>query len=161
MCLNCYKFRIPKLKLLKFATQFRLLYAGHEDLIKNVDEIFKKVSTTMTGWDNILSSDDNNIEEEPADIGIRLKNEFTTLLKSVNLSFDSKCNGSISHGSSLEVRKKLIREFFMSCQVKCPHCSSFSPRLRRDGYSKIFKTVLSHKMKKVMLKMHYHFKIMY
>ena len=34
-------------------------------------------------------------------------------------------------------------------QKKCPHCESLQPRLKKDGYTKIFKITLTHKEKQV------------
>ncbi|KAI5789730.1 hypothetical protein DFH27DRAFT_571828 [Peziza echinospora] len=154
VCLYCYKLRMAKTEVNKYACKLRLLHHGlvtemHElDLVragkKNVRAGGKR------GEDDVESDD-----EDDADSLIEKREAY------VNRAIESSKNrigatNTTEHITTVEdERRILIRDFLKNIAIatKCSHCRGISPGFRKDGYSKIFEKPLSPKQRDQMIQL--------
>lgn len=148
-CLFCHHFKLKSLDVHRYACKLRLLQYGLIDESYQVDSI---------QLDNVLDSmeavEDDGEGENKNDMSATLSKE----LKQKRKEFvDISIAKAISEGRTSErgtftatvndERKKLLHEFHkrLLMRPKCDNCGMYSPKFRKDGFTKIFETALNEK----------------
>ncbi|GMM41321.1 DNA-directed RNA polymerase I core subunit [Hanseniaspora uvarum] len=153
-CLYCHHFRLKNIEVHRFALKLKLLQYG---LIKEAYELDEV--TVSTNIDDV----DEAEEGEEADDGVfkkktkqseyeltELKNkrqEFVELAIAKALSSGEVSERGVFTAIVNDERKKLISEFIKKALARphCDNCGMFSPKFRKDGFSKLFEQPLSEK----------------
>ncbi|SCU84524.1 LANO_0C01596g1_1 [Lachancea nothofagi CBS 11611] len=149
-CLYCHNFRLKSAEVHRYACKLKLLQYGLIDECYMVDEI--RVGTLQNAVDE---AEEDDSEEQPS------KHLDTALLRELKVKrreFVELCIGvAISEGRTShkgtftatvsDERKKLIHDFHkrLLSRPKCDNCGMFSPKFRKDGFTKIFETALTEK----------------
>ncbi|CCH61247.1 hypothetical protein TBLA_0E01930 [Henningerozyma blattae CBS 6284] len=160
-CLYCHHFRLKSLDTHLYSCKLKLLQYGL------IDESYKIESITVKGA-TIYS--DNEDDDEAIEVNSlnasktnskesnKVTNAFNNELKQkrkeyVNIAIAK----ALSEGKTTlrgtftaivnDERKKLIQDFHkrLLSRGKCDNCGMFSPKFRKDGFTKIFENALSDK----------------
>lgn len=153
-CLFCHRFRLKSSEVHLYACKLKLLQYGL------IDESYQLENIRL---DQMI--DDNEAEEGEEDevLGGKTKNSSGTqqLLKELkakrNEFVEISIAKSISDGRTTEngtftatvndERKALIHDLYkkLLSRPKCDNCGMFSPKFRKDGFTKIFEVALTEK----------------
>ncbi|CAR27697.1 hypothetical protein ZYGR_0N01820 [Zygosaccharomyces rouxii] len=160
-CLYCHRFRLRSIEVNRFACKLRLLQYGLVEESYQLDQL--RVGDLQGGSDDEDDNDeaveDNNTSETPAKKS--LKDASSAMLKELLQKrkefVDVAIAKAISEGKAShkgvftiitnEERKKVIHDFHrrLLSRAKCDNCGMFSPKFRKDGFTKIFETALTDK----------------
>lgn len=158
-CLYCHRFRLRHLESHMFECKLRLLQHG---LVYEAQEIDNITNASQPGGAN----DDSDIEEgeeDEAGLGSKPSNKKEDAQRNEELKerrdkfVKDAIKRALREGRStkmgvqtssvLEERKRIIHEFYVRLlsRTKCDNCGMFSPKYRKDGFSKIFEAALTDK----------------
>ncbi|CAI4973882.1 ATV_HP_G0045020.mRNA.1.CDS.1 [Saccharomyces cerevisiae] len=158
-CLFCHHFRLKSVEVHRYACKLRLLQYGLIDESYKLDEItLGSLNSSMYTDDEAIEDNEDEMDGEGSkqskDISSTLLNE----LKSKRSEYvDMAIAKALSDGRTTErgsftatvndERKKLVHEFHkkLLSRGKCDNCGMFSPKFRKDGFTKIFETALNEK----------------
>ncbi|AAS52294.2 ADR374Cp [Eremothecium gossypii ATCC 10895] len=143
-CLYCHHFRLKAVEVHRYACKLKLLQYGL------IDEAYKLDDLTVGG----VASDEAEEEGKENDVSAALVAELkmrrreyvdTEIAKALSDGRTSKY-GTFTATVNDE-RKNLIHEFHKKilARPKCDNCGMFSPKFRKDGFTKIFETALTEK----------------
>ncbi|KAL3229701.1 Uncharacterized protein RNJ44_01837 [Nakaseomyces bracarensis] len=148
-CLFCHHFKLKSLDVHRYACKLRLLQYGLIDESYQVDHV-----QLDNAYDNMEAIEDDGEEESKNDMSSTLAKELKARRKEfVEISIAK----AISEGRTTEKgtftatvndeRKKLVHEFHKKILMrpKCDNCGMYSPKFRKDGFTKIFETALNEK----------------
>lgn len=146
-CLYCHHLRLKSSECHRFACKLKLLQYGLIDESYQLDDI--------TVGSLQLESDEAEEEGRPADAAsaaalreLRIKRrEFVDLSIATAISEGRTSEYGTFTATVNDERKALIHEFQkkMLSRPKCDNCGMFSPKFRKDGFTKIFETALTEK----------------
>ncbi|QPG73851.1 hypothetical protein FOA43_001166 [Brettanomyces nanus] len=148
-CIYCHHFKIRSIKLHAYECKLRLIQYG---LILEASQI-DKLQVDTDGDDeaveyNKKSHEAHKLPVSPAESNLLQKRELF-VYESINAALkDGRTSkGGVYTGAILQARKQLIKEIDKELVAKsrCENCGMHSPKLRNDGYSKIFANALSPK----------------
>ncbi|GMM55856.1 DNA-directed RNA polymerase I core subunit [Maudiozyma humilis] len=167
-CLYCHHFRLRSVEVHKYAMKLKLLQYGLVDEAYQLDNI--TISDVAADEDisaavNDEAEEDNAMdEEEDADTAAAKKNskedsarliqalkrrrtEFVNLAIAKAMSTGRTTEHGIFSATVSDERKKLIHDFHVRLlsRAKCGNCGMFSPKFRKDGFTKIFESALNEK----------------
>ena len=153
-CLFCHHFRLKSSEVHLYACKLRLLQYGLIDERYQIDNI---------RLNQMVDVDEAEEGEEESYSDNKTKNSSGTqhLLKELRIKRNEFVEMSIAkalsdgrtteHGTFTatvnDERKALIHDFHkrLLSRPKCDNCSMFSPKFRKDGFTKIFETALTEK----------------
>lgn len=165
-CLFCHHFRLKSAEVHRYACKFKLLQYGL------IEESYQLDQITIGEMQYLLDGEDDNdndeaIEDNELEADSQMKNKkpskdiSATLLKELIIKrtefVDLAVSKAFSEGTTTErgtftaitndERKKLMHEFHkkLLTRAKCDNCGMFSPKFRKDGFTKIFETALTDK----------------
>ncbi|QLG73172.1 hypothetical protein HG535_0E02560 [Zygotorulaspora mrakii] len=165
-CLYCHHFRLKAVEVHRFASKMKLLQYGL------VDEAYQLDTITIGGISNGMEDDEDDDDEEATEVngsaeqevsakkasnGINTAHLIKELIANRNQFVNTKISDAIAEGRTTkngtftaitnDERKKLIHEFHkkLLSRNKCDNCGMFSPKFRKDGFTKIFETALTDK----------------
>lgn len=142
---NYIRFRLMQSKLRHVLLKLKLLDMGAIEQCENLDSVVQvpvvfdeNESETMIAIEKTLSN---------------LENSYIDYLKNKQLGRNNcnlDCAAYSSYAKSL--RRDIVDSFLKTAVAvkKCDSCGSFSPPLRKDGYSKIFERPLQKRIRKSM-----------
>lgn len=151
-CLYCHRFRLKHAEVDRYVCKLRLLQHGL---------VLESIELDNISLSSLEDPDDDDMEEDVDEIGRRSSKKKDSGLDLVELQekrhrfVDEAIERAIAEGRSSksgvhtasvqEERKNLIREFYklLLARPKCDNCGMFSPKFRKDGYTKIFETSLN------------------
>ncbi|AMD21065.1 HEL216Cp [Eremothecium sinecaudum] len=145
-CLYCHRFRLKEAEVHRYACKLKLLQYGL------IDEAYKVDDITVSGME--AASDEAEEEGKSTDISgavlqeLRMRRkEYVDLqiAKAMSEGRTSSC-GTFTATVNDE-RKKVVQDFYKRLlgRPKCDNCGMFSPKFRKDGFTKIFETALTDK----------------
>lgn len=148
-CLYCHHFKLNNLETNLFGLKLKLLQYGL------IDEAYQLENLQLDAVINVneLEAEEDNGESMgnvSSDDSIKLKlkrKEFVDLAIAKALSEGkTTISGTFTATVNAE-RKKLINEFHKRLLIrpKCDNCGMYSPKFRKDGFTKIFETALNDK----------------
>ncbi|SCU91059.1 LADA_0F07866g1_1 [Lachancea dasiensis] len=149
-CLYCHSFRLKGAEVHRYSCKLKLLQYGLIDECYLLDEI--QVGTL----DNAVEeAEEVDGEEKPStsldatlirELRIKRK-EFVDLCIATALSEGRTTHKGTFTATVNDERKKLIHDFHkrLLSRPKCDNCGMFSPKFRKDGFTKIFETALTEK----------------
>ena len=153
-CLFCHHFRLKSSEVHLYACKLRLLQYALIDERYQIDNI---------RINQMVDEDEAEEGEEEADINGKTTNSSGTqhalreLRRKRNEFVDMAIAKALSEGRTTEhgtftatvndERKALIHDFHkrLLSRPKCDNCGMFSPKFRKDGFTKIFETALTDK----------------
>ncbi|QEU58218.1 Rpa190 [Kluyveromyces lactis] len=153
-CLFCHHFRLKSSEVHLYACKLRLLQYALIDERYQIDNI---------RMNQMVDEDEAEEGEEEADINGKTTNSSGTqhalreLRRKRNEFVDMAIAKALSEGRTTEhgtftatvndERKALIHDFHkrLLSRPKCDNCGMFSPKFRKDGFTKIFETALTDK----------------
>ena len=160
-CLYCHHFRLKSIEVHKFALKLKLLQYGLIDECNKLDEIAIDASNNPNNIkDNVEEAEENNVLDETLDASFvnSLSNKSLRELKAKRAEYVRLCiSEALSEGKTTEngtftatvndERKKLIHDLHqrLLSRPRCDNCGMFSPKFRKDGFTKIFETALTEK----------------
>lgn len=146
-CLYCHHFRLKTSEVHRYACKLKLLQYGL------IDEAYRLDDISIGAFE----IEDDEAEEE----GRPSKFNSAAALKELELKrreyVDVCIAKAISEGKTTEhgtftatvndERKALVHDFHkkLLSRPKCDNCGMFSPKFRKDGFTKIFETALTEK----------------
>ncbi|VEU22044.1 DEKNAAC103010 [Brettanomyces naardenensis] len=133
------KLRLIQYGLILEASQIDKLSASQEDLEKALDEAIEDDETGRKGRNELSVG---------AEAQLRERRELFVYEAIDRAMKDGRTTKhGVYTGTTLEARKELITDFDhrLVARTHCENCGMFSPKLRNDGYSKIFANALSEK----------------
>ena len=161
-CLYCHHFRLKNVEIHKYAMKLKLLQYGLIDEAYQLDEItVGDLQEFIEDFDE--AEEDNEMEDgfdepkkmkdskiDPAKLIRELKNkrtEFVNVCITKAMSTGKTTERGIFTATVSDERKKLIHDFHkrLLSRPKCDNCGMFSPKFRKDGFTKIFETALTDK----------------
>lgn len=154
-CLYCHHFRLNALAVNLYALKLKLLQYGLIDEAYKLDNIKVNAinldNTNEAEEDNDFHADedDENKDSSEADtkkLMIKRK-EYVDLCIAKALS-DGRTNEKGTFTATVNAeRKQLVHDFHkrILSRPKCDNCGMFSPKFRKDGFTKIFETALTDK----------------
>ncbi|QLQ81703.1 hypothetical protein HG537_0F04640 [Torulaspora globosa] len=164
-CLFCHHFRLKSVEVHRYACKLKLLQYGL------IDESYQLDQISIAGMQYLLDDDEQEdqeaVEDNAIDTGSKTSNgkgtkDISAALKAEIMAkrkqfVDEKIALALSEGRTSErgtftattsdERKKLIHDFHKRVlgRAKCDNCGMFSPKFRKDGFTKIFETALTDK----------------
>lgn len=156
-CLYCHHFRLNFLAVNAYALKLKLLQYGLIDEAYKLDDI-KLSAVTLSNTQN--KQDEDGVEEaEEDDESNNKSNEADNkkLMIKRKEYVDLCIAKALSEGRTTErgtftatvnaERKQLIHDFHkrLLSRPKCDNCGMYSPKFRKDGFTKIFETALNEK----------------
>jgi len=160
-CLYCHHFRLKSVEIHKYAMKLKLLQYGLIDESYQLDEItVGDLQDFIEDFDE--AEEDNAMEEDdepkkkfsskidPAKLVRELKDKRTEFVN-ICIAKAISCGKTNERGTFTatvsDERKKLIHDFHkrLLSRPKCDNCGMFSPKFRKDGFTKIFETALTDK----------------
>ncbi|CDO96408.1 unnamed protein product [Kluyveromyces dobzhanskii CBS 2104] len=153
-CLFCHRFRLKSSEVHLYACKLRLLQYGLIDERYQIDNV---------RMNQMVDDDEAEEGEEEGHINGKTVNSSGTqrLLKELRIKrnefVDMAIAKAFSEGKTSEhgtftatvndERKALIHDFYkrLLSRPKCDSCGMFSPKFRKDGFTKIFETALTDK----------------
>ncbi|SCU82158.1 LAFA_0C09450g1_1 [Lachancea sp. 'fantastica'] len=151
-CLYCHSFRLKAGEVHRYACKLRLLQYGLIDECYLLDEI--RVGTLENAVDEAEEGEEGDDEKPSKPLDARLlkelkvkRREFTDLCIASALSDGRTTQKGTFTATVNDERKKLIHDFHkrLLSRPKCDNCGMFSPKFRKDGFTKIFETALTEK----------------
>ena len=161
-CLYCHHFRLKNVEIHKYAMKLKLLQYGLIDEAYQLDEItVGDLQEFIEDFDE--AEEDNEMEDasdepkkskdskiDPAKLIRELKNkrtEFVNVCIAKAMSTGKTTERGTFTATVSDERKKLIHDFHkrLLSRPKCDNCGMFSPKFRKDGFTKIFETALTDK----------------
>lgn len=143
-CLYCHHFRLRASEVHAYACKLRLLQYGLIEECYQLDELMAEFS----------AADSDEAEEDEHDISSKLdsqirraRSEFTKSAIARALSEGRTVVTGTMTATILDERKKLVHDFHkrLLSRPKCDNCGMYSPKFRKDGFTKIFETALNDK----------------
>lgn len=131
-CANCNKLRLSEFKTRVYLVKMKLIEMGNAEAVESLDAMLipsTLFATSDTDIDRELSA-----YEAQYDVFLSTHRD-----RSVDMHTTNKLN-------------ELIEQFKKAAlsQKRCENCKSYSPSLRKDGFTKIFEKPLSKKLLKSM-----------
>ncbi|CCF60409.1 hypothetical protein KAFR_0K00540 [Kazachstania africana CBS 2517] len=160
-CLFCHHFRLKSAEVHRFALKLKLLQYGLIDESYKLDEIavgdlqhlMDEAENDEAMEDNTLNggsvkaSDTKNVSAQWLKELKRKRTEYVDLVIAKALSDGRTTERGTFTATVNDERKRLIHEFHKKilARPKCDNCGMFSPKFRKDGFTKIFETALTDK----------------
>ncbi|CDF90606.1 ZYBA0S07-04940g1_1 [Zygosaccharomyces bailii CLIB 213] len=157
-CLYCHRFRLRAVEINRFACKLKLLQYGLVDESYQVDQLRVGDLNAESDDEGDEAIEDNTHESDSKkalkDVSaamlkelIQKREEFVDVAIAKAISEGRSSHKGIFTIITNEERKKLIHEFHrkLLSRVKCDNCGMFSPKFRKDGFTKIFETALTDK----------------
>lgn len=150
-CLYCHGFRLKASEVHRYACKLKLLQYGLIDECYKLDEL--RVGTLQTAVDE-AEEDDGDDDKPSKHVDVALLRELKVKRREfVDISIATAISeGRTSHNGTFtatvnDERKALIHDFYkrLLSRPKCDNCGMFSPKFRKDGFTKIFETSLTEK----------------
>lgn len=158
-CLFCHQFRLKKIEVHRYACKFKLLQYGL------IDESYRLDQISIAGFESVDDDDEDEATEDNAmetttkkkslkNISAALmkeliekRNEFVNLEIAKALSEGRTSERGTFTATTNDERKKLLHDFHRRAlsRARCDNCGMFSPKFRKDGFTKIFETALTDK----------------
>ncbi|BFZ55031.1 hypothetical protein PYCC9005_002069 [Savitreella phatthalungensis] len=146
MCMFCYKLRLARAEVDKYACRLALLERGLLYESQNLAEM------EFSSKDDIQEEDEEK-EKKPkavtsADDVVRRRHAFVRdCLARAGPQQVSNSDSAVS-----EARRLLIKQFLSEIvgRKRCDNCAAYSPAYRKDGFAKIFQLPLAAKYKAYM-----------
>lgn len=158
-CLFCHHFRLKKVEVHRYACKLKLLQYGL------IDESYRLDQISVAGFEYLEDDEDDEAAEDNAmessntkkpskNISaallkelIQKRTEFVNLEIAKALSEGRTSERGTFTATTNDERKKLIHDFHRRAlsRAKCDNCGMFSPKFRKDGFTKIFETALTDK----------------
>lgn len=156
-CLFCHHFRLKSLDVHRYACKLKLLQYGL------IDEAYQLDHITITGLPDAESDDDEAEEDNSLSGNSDKKSKNLAQILSLELKQKRKEFVDVSIAKALSTgkttvkgtftaivndeRKKLVHDFHkrLLSRPKCDNCGMYSPKFRKDGFTKIFETALNDK----------------
>ena len=154
-CLYCHHFRLNSLAVNAYALKLKLLQYGLIDEAYKLDDIKLDAVTLHKSHeeDGIEGeneedneSDKKNSEADNKKLMIKRK-EYVDLCIAKALSEGRTTERGTFTATVNAERKQLIHDFHkrLLSRPKCDNCGMYSPKFRKDGFTKIFETALNEK----------------
>lgn len=158
-CLFCHHFRLKKVEVHRYACKLKLLQYGLIDESYRLDQISIAGFEYLEDDEDDEAAEDNTMEssnkKKPSkNISaallkelIQKRTEFVNLEIAKALSEGRTSERGTFTATTNDERKKLIHDFHRRAlsRAKCDNCGMFSPKFRKDGFTKIFETALTDK----------------
>ena len=167
-CLYCHHFRLKSIEVHRYAMKLKLLQYGLINETYQLDEI---TTEELEAYAHQLAFGEGNngkTEEgedgemhEIVDAAANSSPDMENVLKKLQkrrAEFVNSCiakaiaDGRTNKSGTFSAvvndeRKRLINEFHkkLLTRQKCDNCSMYSPKFRKDGFTKIFETALAEK----------------
>lgn len=158
-CLFCHHFRLKSVEIHRYTCKFKLLQHGL------IDESYKLDQISIAGFQYLDDEDDEEATEDNAMEGsgkkkatknvsaallkelIQKRTEYVNLEIGKALSEGRTSERGIFTATTNDERKKLLHDFHrrVLARARCDNCGMFSPKFRKDGFTKIFETALTDK----------------
>ena len=134
MCRFCQHFRVPPVPTALLAAKLKLLSRGMFLELGELDEYVRRGSFAGETGDAMEAEEDG-------------KDGAVVLLERIDRFMAHALKRAPKAAAKVtvleELRKRLIDEFMRKAVAgRCPNCKCFSPRFRKDGFSKIFEAPL-------------------
>lgn len=146
-CLYCHHFKLSKTEVHAYECKLRLLQHGLTLDAEKIDTILRgkgdREKDKMDALDIELSE---KYLDDDEDKGLIVKrNAFVQNAIKKAIAEGRSSNHGVQTASVLEERKALLKEFYARVRIRpsCDNCKMVSPKLRKDGYVKIFEQPLS------------------
>lgn len=143
-CLYCHRFRLKSLEVHLFECKLKLLQHG---LVLEAYDItnFTMEDISEDNDEEHKQSDDSKFLQQAADLRSR-REKFVSDSIAKAISEGRTTKHGIQTSSILEERKACIKEFYkrLLSRPKCDNCGMYSPKYRKDGFSKIFEQSLTN-----------------
>ncbi|KAH3902860.1 probable DNA-directed RNA polymerase I subunit RPA190 [Saccharomycodes ludwigii] len=154
-CLYCHNFRLRKIEVHRYACRLKLLQYGLIDESYKLDELtVDNMSFAENDDDEAIedngdntSSSHNQISEAILDELRAKRQEFVDVSIAKALSDGRTFETGVFTATVNDERKNLIHDFYKKIlsRQKCDNCGMFSPKFRKDGFTKVFETALTDK----------------
>jgi DNA-directed RNA polymerase I subunit RPA1 len=143
-CLNCHKFKMSAKKVERYRVKLLLLHAG--------------MLVDAMNLEDVLQGKDGDFEEEAEDTRARIEKTLA--------HYEARANARLAKGAAPQVTcharnviQQTVTEFFSNmakASNKCENCQAFSPKLRQEGYTKIFQSPMTGKARRANAALHMH-----
>jgi len=154
-CFNCHHFRLPENKRIYFGLKFRLIKLGKlreaaklSSLIIAIPSTGQDEANNIEGPKNKKKAEKNTVIKEYKEKAEEAKRlELLEISKAVNEAKVQDNNAAIE-----KAWKNVVKEFWSTTQTskKCPMCQAVSFKIKKDGYTKLFRIALTEREKKAM-----------
>lgn len=140
-CLHCHRFRLNQTVVNLYECKLRLLQYG---LLLEASEVA----------DLTLATAEDDVEDRPEDRTVEAartlmskRTAYTNDAIAKAIKEGRTSSGGVRTPAIAAERKAVIKEFYklLAARNKCDNCGMFSPKFRKDGYSKIFEIELGAK----------------
>jgi DNA-directed RNA polymerase I subunit RPA1 len=135
-CANCHKLRLNASKIRLVLIKLKLIELGDVAASDALDNLVAAP---------VVFNSEQDLE------GALSGSEIEQKLMYYELLYESKKSSHVN--ASVKTQQRLVIDSFVKSVVackKCENCGSFSPPLRKDGYSKIFEKALQKRLRKSM-----------
>ena len=153
-CLFCHHFKLRGVEIHRYACKLKLLQYGLIDESYKIDNIAIGDIQAAIGDDD-EAIEDNELEDTSSnsvtDALIRelkgKRNEYVDLSVAKAMSEGKTSIRGTFTATINDERKKLVHDFYkrLLSRPKCDNCGMYSPKFRKDGFTKIFETALTDK----------------
>ena len=138
-CFNCHRFKISRSVADGFRAQLALLHGGH--LLEALE--LNDMKTTSSQRQLQAGEDDETVPDRRAEL-MELADACAA---------KPRVRGADMSGHARAHHRKVVSAFFESLPTAvraCENCSAFSPKLRKEGFVKLFHEPLSEKLARQM-----------
>ncbi|EDO15790.1 hypothetical protein Kpol_1040p3 [Vanderwaltozyma polyspora DSM 70294] len=155
-CLFCHHFRLRSIEVHRYTCKLKLLQYGLIDESYQLDSISVGDMSSIIDDDDDEAAEDNDMDEKKSSKSI--SDSMIREIKNKRKEFvDMAIAKALSEGKTTikgtftaivnDERKKLVHDFYkkLLSRPKCDNCGMYSPKFRKDGFTKIFETALNDK----------------
>ncbi|KAJ2162963.1 hypothetical protein GGF46_000149 [Coemansia sp. RSA 552] len=149
-CPYCHHFVFNRVTAARFTSKFRLLEYGLIQEANDLDNILPHTGQAVFDQDDDEDEDDA-MDEGNTSKGVESSEDYIKRLYAyVDECLEKAPRATYKVTTVNQVRRALIKELIKRSRgATCRNCRGPIPKLRRDGYLKIFREPLSNKMRAV------------